>query len=113
MHHVTVDLLRDSFFALNRDAAPGADGVAWPDYADDLEPRLADLHARVHRGAHGGPAMSMLHLSLEPGAVEGTTKMRLTDSVFGETGPGLRGSLTSGWQAIIAEGFIDLAEKQA
>jgi RNA-directed DNA polymerase len=52
LHHVTVDLLRESFFALKRDAAPGADGVTWPDYADDLEPRLVDLHARVHAQAY-------------------------------------------------------------
>ena len=29
LHHVTVDLLRDSFFALKRGAAPGVDGVTW------------------------------------------------------------------------------------
>src|SRR3954453_10023198 len=47
-HHLTVDLLRLSFFALKRDAAPGADGVTWQDYAVDLERKLGDLHARVH-----------------------------------------------------------------
>src|SRR5712664_3619050 len=52
LHHITVDLLRLSFFALKRDAAPGADGVTWPDYEADLERKLGDLHARVHRGAY-------------------------------------------------------------
>jgi group II intron reverse transcriptase/maturase len=28
------------------------DGVTWQDYEADLEPRLQDLHARVHRGAY-------------------------------------------------------------
>ena len=51
-HHITVDLLRLSFFALKRDAAPGADGVTWQDYEADLERKLGDLHARVHRGAY-------------------------------------------------------------
>ena len=51
-HHITVDLLRLSFFALKRDAAPGADGVTWQDYEADLERKLRDLHARVHRGAY-------------------------------------------------------------
>ena len=27
LHHVTVDLLRDSYYALKRQAAPGVDGV--------------------------------------------------------------------------------------
>lgn len=52
MHHVTVDLLREAFLALKRDAAPGADGVTWEDYGADLEPKLADLHDRVHCGAY-------------------------------------------------------------
>jgi group II intron reverse transcriptase/maturase len=51
-HHITIDLLRLSFFALKRDAAPGADGVTWQDYEADLERKLGDLHARVHRGAY-------------------------------------------------------------
>jgi RNA-directed DNA polymerase len=51
-HHINVDLLRESFFALKRDAAPGVDGQMWKDYAEDLEPRLQDLHARVQRGAY-------------------------------------------------------------
>jgi len=41
-----------AFYALKRDAAPGVDGVTWTDYEADLEPRLADLHGRVHRGAY-------------------------------------------------------------
>ena len=51
-HHLSLNLLREAFFALRRDAAPGVDGLTWRDYEADLEPRLADLHARVHRGAY-------------------------------------------------------------
>jgi group II intron reverse transcriptase/maturase len=52
LHHVTVDLLRDSFSSLKRKAAPGVDGVTWQAYEAGLESRLADLHSRVHRGAY-------------------------------------------------------------
>jgi group II intron reverse transcriptase/maturase len=52
LHHVDVDRLRQAFFALKREAAPGVDGVTWADYACDLELRLEDLHGRVHRGAY-------------------------------------------------------------
>jgi RNA-directed DNA polymerase len=52
LHHVNVDTLRVAFHALKRDAAPGVDGVTWTDYEADLEPRLTDLHGRVHRGAY-------------------------------------------------------------
>src|ERR1700693_3946622 len=52
LHHLTVDLLRDSFFALKRKAAPGVDGVTWQEYETGLEDRLIDLHSRVHWGAY-------------------------------------------------------------
>ncbi len=52
LHHVNPDTLRTAFHALKRKAAPGVDGVTWDDYEADLEPRLADLHARIHRGAY-------------------------------------------------------------
>ena len=32
LHHVTIDRLRESFFALKRNAAPGVDGMTWRDY---------------------------------------------------------------------------------
>src|SRR5690349_20792713 len=51
-HHLSQDLLRVAFFALKRDAAPGVDGLTWRDYEAELEPRLADPHARVQRGAY-------------------------------------------------------------
>jgi RNA-directed DNA polymerase len=52
LHHVKVDTLRMAFHALKRDAAAGVAGVTWTDYEADLEPRLAELHGRVHRGAY-------------------------------------------------------------
>ena len=52
LHHVTVDLLRESYYALKRNAAPGVDGMKWCEYEDGLEARLVDLHGRVHRGAY-------------------------------------------------------------
>ena len=52
LHHLSVDLLRDSFYAIQRKAAPGVDGVRWEEYGTGLEDRLVDLHTRVHRGAY-------------------------------------------------------------
>jgi RNA-directed DNA polymerase len=52
LHHLTVGLLRQSFYALKRRAAPGVDGVTWREYEPSLEDRLVDLHSRVHRGAY-------------------------------------------------------------
>ena len=52
LHHLTVGLLRESFYALKRRAAPGVDGVTWQEYETGIEDRLIDLHDRVHRGAY-------------------------------------------------------------
>jgi RNA-directed DNA polymerase len=51
LHHVSVALLTDSFYALKREAAPGEDGLTWQGYEKDLGQRLEDLHSRVHRGS--------------------------------------------------------------
>jgi FkbM family methyltransferase len=51
-HHVTVDLLQAAYAALRREAAPGADGVTWSTYGENLEANLLNLHQRVHRGAY-------------------------------------------------------------
>lgn len=52
LHHVTTSFLRDCFYALKRQAAPGVDGVTWQEYERDLENRLAELQSRIHRGAY-------------------------------------------------------------
>jgi group II intron reverse transcriptase/maturase len=52
LHHLTEDLLRQSFQSLKKRAAAGVDGVRWKEYEDGLEERLRDLHSRVHRGAY-------------------------------------------------------------
>jgi RNA-directed DNA polymerase len=52
LHHVTEVLLRDSFYSLQRQAAPGVDRVTWQNYEQGLEERIKDLHGRVHRGAY-------------------------------------------------------------
>src|SRR6202162_2459316 len=52
LHHVSVDLLLDSYYSLKRQAAPGVDGVTWQEYEIGLASRVTDLHNRVHRGAY-------------------------------------------------------------
>jgi SAM-dependent methyltransferase len=52
LHHLTVDRLRESYFALQRRATPGIDGETWQQYGTGLEGRMVDLHSRVHRGAY-------------------------------------------------------------
>src|SRR4029077_5869563 len=52
LHHLTVDVLRASFFGLKKSAAPGVDEMTWTEYAEGLEENLLDLHSRVQTGAY-------------------------------------------------------------
>jgi group II intron reverse transcriptase/maturase len=53
LHHVyNPGMLREAYFGLKRDAAPGVDGQTWQQYGQDLEVNLQDLSARLKRGAY-------------------------------------------------------------
>ena len=40
LHHLTVDVLRASFFGLKKSAAPGVDEMTWTEYVERLEENL-------------------------------------------------------------------------
>ena len=90
LHHINADTLRTAFYALKRKAAPGVDGITWQDYEADLEPRIEDLHGRVHRGAYrpqpsrrtyipkaDGKQRPLAIAALEDKVVQGATVMAL------------------------------------
>ena len=60
LHHLTVDLLRQSYYALKRNAAPGVDGVRWSEYEAINQPCRAAKTAGWHRKArpNGTPKRS-------------------------------------------------------
>jgi RNA-directed DNA polymerase len=67
LHHLTVDLLQESFYSLKRKAAPGVDGVRWQEYESGLEDRLVDLHGRVHGGAYRALPSRRVYIQKEDG----------------------------------------------
>jgi group II intron reverse transcriptase/maturase len=52
LHHVTPQLLVDSFYSLQRNAAAGVDGVRWREYEEILAQRVPVLHRLIHTGAY-------------------------------------------------------------
>ena len=52
MHHITPQLLVDSFYSLHRNAAAGVDGVTWREYEKILPQRVTELHRMIHAGAY-------------------------------------------------------------
>ncbi len=51
-HFLKVDLLRVSFYQLNRNAAPGLDERTWHDYEQTLGERLPELERELHVGSY-------------------------------------------------------------
>ena len=52
LHHITPQLLHDSFMQLKRNAAAGVDGVRWREYEEGLDERIGKLWDAVHTGRY-------------------------------------------------------------
>ena len=52
LHHITLELLEQSYFSLKRNSAPGLDGVTWRTYGDNLLEKLMALHDQIHQGCY-------------------------------------------------------------
>lgn len=67
LHHVTVNLLRDSYCALKRDACPGVDEVTWREYGENREAHLVDLHDRVQSGRYRAKPSKRIYIPKSDG----------------------------------------------
>ena len=67
IHHVTVERLRESFEALKPQAAAGVDGVTWEQYREGHDEKIAELHARLHRGAYRAKPTRRAYIPKEGG----------------------------------------------
>ena len=66
MHHIyNLSTLREAYFALKRDAAPGVDGETWRQYGENLESNLTDLSARLRRGAYRAKPVRRVFITKE------------------------------------------------
>lgn len=52
LHHVTVQLLQESYLRLNPKAVRGVDKTSWSDYGLNLQENLRKLHDSIHRGTY-------------------------------------------------------------
>jgi RNA-directed DNA polymerase len=68
MHHIEhPEALRQAFYRLKREAAPGVDGVRWQQYEKGLEGNLQDLSARLKRGAYQAKPVRRSYIEKEDG----------------------------------------------
>ena len=62
-HHVyDVARLREAYFGLTRDSAPGVDGRTWKAYGEQLEDNLQELSGRLKRGAYRAKAVRRVYI---------------------------------------------------
>ena len=67
-HHV-YDLrrLRQVYYDLKQNAAPGVDGETWQEYGENLERNLEDLSARLRRGAYRAKPVRRVYIEKADG----------------------------------------------
>src|SRR5215472_11845795 len=99
LHHLTVDLLRESFYRMKKEAAPGVDGVTWTEYETGLKGRLIDLHGRVHRGAYRAQPSRRVYIPKADGRQRPLGVAALEDKV-------VQRAVTTILQAIYEEDFL-------
>ncbi|MGH9957340.1 MAG: reverse transcriptase domain-containing protein, partial [Pyrinomonadaceae bacterium] len=68
MHHIyNLSTLREAYYGLKRDAAPGVDGETWRQYGENLESNLEELSARLRRGAYRAKAVLRRFITKDDG----------------------------------------------
>ena len=81
-HHVyDIDRLREAYYALKRDAAPGVDGQTWAAYGEDLEANLRDLSDRLKQGAYHAPPVERVYIPTPDGRQRPIGKPTLEDKI--------------------------------
>jgi RNA-directed DNA polymerase len=68
MHHIyNLSTLREAYYGLKRDAAPGVDGETWRQHGENLESNLEELSGRLRRGAYRAKPVRRVFITKEDG----------------------------------------------
>ena len=86
VHHITPEVLKQSYFALKRKAAAGVDGVTWRQCGQDLWEQVVDLHGRVHRGTYRVRPSKRAYLRKEDGKLRPLGLTALEDKIVQQAG---------------------------
>lgn len=81
LHHVTPELLEESFFQLKKTASPGVDGMTWAQYQENLAERLSNLHERVHKGTYRAQPSRRVYISKADGRLRPLGVASLEDKI--------------------------------
>src|SRR6266498_3989763 len=68
MHHIyDLSMLREAYYGLKRDAAPGVDGETWREYGEELESNLEGLSGQLRRGAYRARPVRRVYIAKADG----------------------------------------------
>jgi RNA-directed DNA polymerase len=81
LHHVTPDLLKESFYQLSRKSAAGIDGTTWSAYEEKLEDHIVDLHRRVHGGRYKPRPARRVYIPKEDGTERPLSILCIEDKI--------------------------------
>src|SRR6266571_1565195 len=82
MHHIyNQSMLREAYYGLKRDAAPGVDGETWREYGEDLESNLEELSARLRRGAYRAKPVRRVYIAKADGRMRPLGVTALEDKI--------------------------------
>ncbi len=81
-HHIyDPNRLHESYFAINRKSAPGADKVSWKSYGEQLWWNLPDLAGRMVRGVYRAMPVERVYIPKADGRKRPNGKPSLEDKV--------------------------------
>jgi RNA-directed DNA polymerase len=82
MHHIyNLSMLREAYYGLKRDAAPGVDEETWREYGEDLESNLEELTARLRRGAYRARPVRRVYIAKADGRMRPLGVTALEDKI--------------------------------
>jgi RNA-directed DNA polymerase len=85
-HHVyNVDRLRDAYFRLKRESAPGVDGQTWECYGMSLDANLRELSERLKRGAYRAKPVRRVYIPKADGRLRPIGVPALEDKIVQRT----------------------------
>jgi RNA-directed DNA polymerase len=77
----SIDRLREAYYSLNHEAAPGVDGQTWAAYGAQLAANVRDLSDRLKRGAYQAPPGARVYSPKADGRQRPIGKPTLEDKI--------------------------------
>jgi RNA-directed DNA polymerase len=81
LHHITPELLLESFYVLKQNAAAGVDGVTWREYEEKVFERVHELHREIHTGAYRAQASRRVYIPKADGKLRPLGIAALEDKI--------------------------------